>query len=160
MAPRLDIDDIKVYSLYRILKVPKRFRMPKAIGEMSPRDVINIQSYWTNMLSYLHVMLADKKSDVGMYNDLLEHYKSQQFVIEIDRATTGRKTKEYIYAKVKSKPKYTELFTKLLKAKRDVESVQSMVNAAERIISTASRDQSWRQLEYEKAYGRGGQGTG
>lgn len=155
-----DKDDLKSYhSYYGAMRVPSKYRMPKAISSVDPKTIRNIQSFHTNVLSYLYTALSESKSDVGFNDSLLDHYAKMMFTILSD-SNTKRRTKEYLYSKIHSKKKYNELFAKVLRAKKRVEQIQGMVSAAEKIVATASREQTWRQMEFEKAYGRGGQGTG
>ncbi len=148
----------KDYSVYRILRIPKKYRMPNDITRSRHEDVRALQSYYTNLLSYLHVALAHAKVKLATREGLAEDHRRSSFV-RINDKLRSKQTKEYVNSVMANEKGYKKVQVKLLKAKAVVELYQSFILVCETIIKTASREQSFREAELKGYYGRGGQGA-
>ena len=120
--------------------------------------VRDLQSYWTNKLTYLNMLLGNAKVRQGTNEALLTDLR-QRVYLRINRQQPNRRTRDWLNAAVNRDDKVIEAIVKVERAKANVELVQSLITSAEKIIASASREQSWRQIEISKYYGRQGQGT-
>jgi len=148
----------KDYSIYEALDIPERYRMPRDITKCTPEQVRSLQSFWTGWLSYLYVALAHAKIRVGAYETLMDDFRRRSFV-EVSAKQRSRQTKDYISSLIVKQKGYKKLQIAMMKAKATETLYQSFITVAELIVRTSSREQTWREKELERYYGRQGQGT-
>ncbi len=147
------------YDMYGVLEIPQRYRMPKDISAADDKQIRNIQSFWTNELTYFHTAFGESAFQLGLYKRMLSDYE----VMTLSRISANaryRQTKEAMMGKIKLREKHRELTTKLLQCEQDHAMYERWIMAADKIIATASREQSFREVQIRNYMGRGGQGTG
>lgn len=147
--------ELRFTTLYKTLHTPKRYYMPGDITKSTDVEVRALQSYWTSQLSYLYVTYGIYKAKQGRYEKIVEDLDKILFARLYDKQKS-RKSIEYVRGLVRADSRYMQAVSKLLSYQEYAEVLSNYIKAAEKLVATASREQTWREREYEKYFGRQG----
>ena len=130
-----------------------KYRLPNNISKMPPNVLREYHSYWAAQYVYSQSMVADREANLRQ----LQTNRKQLFNESYIKQKRFQLANDYAKAKADSEKGVVKLDHEI-----DILEIQliiwrSLTESARTFMYVCSRDQSWRQVEYEHFQQRGGQ---